>query len=148
MDFTKALDELRRVKDFLSAITVTEATMLQAASLGDQVAALNKKKDELLSLIATLSGDYSKAKAAHDAAIGRLTSERTAAQDDLLETRKEIAAARKAFAAEKNDHAATVFAAKKEHSATLSEMHREIEATQARMDSLKERLQKINTLAG
>jgi len=148
MDFTKALDELKRVKEFLSAVAISEETMRQVATLSDEIATLGKRKSELLSAIAGLSGDYAKAKAAHDVAMGRLSSERQSAQDDLDAVRKEIAASKKSFGLEAEAHAAEILKAKKDHSVLLSSMRQEVAAEQSKFDQISGAIKKITGIAG
>jgi len=148
MDFTKALDELKRVKEFLSAVAISEETMRQVATLGDEIAALGKKKVALLSEITGLSGDYAKVKASHDAAIGRLSSERNAAQDGLNAVQKEIASSKKVFGQEAESHALAIREAKKAHAVTLVSMRDEIASEQGKLDRIKETIGKITGLSG
>jgi chromosome segregation ATPase len=154
MDFTKALDELKRVREFLSAVAISEETMRQVATLGDEVVALGKKREALLSAISTLSGDYTKAKAAHDAAMGRLASEKQAAQSALRAAEAEIEgvpetlkSAREKVNAEIADIRASVKEAETAHAVRLSEMASAIAFEQKRLDEINAAVRKIAGMA-
>ena len=102
----------------------------------------------MLSAIAGLSGDYAKAKTAHDVALGRLSSESNVAQEDLLSVRKEIAASKKAFGLEAEAHAVETMKARKEHSVLLASMRDEIACEQSKLDQISGAIKKITGIAG
>jgi chromosome segregation ATPase len=145
-DFTKALDELRRVKEFLSAVAISEETMLQVAKLGDDVAALSKLKDELRASISSLSETFSKAQAVHNREMSKLSTERSFAQESLDAIKKEIAASKKAYGAEAESFAGAIRDAKKHNAIEMAKMNDALIAEQAKVDAVRETLKRISGL--
>lgn len=143
MDLTMALDEMKRIREYLTAITVSEDTMKLYGSLSDEVAALGKKKGELEYEIAKLIPALAEANKNHAAALGLLSSSIGSAKDELAEVKAGIALAKKAAAEEVEFQRAKLADAEKESRLVLEGLKSKAKEEQSTLDEIRAAVKKI-----
>lgn len=148
MDLTKALAELRRVKDFLGAISLTEETLLKIAEVTDQINSLGKQRTILEGEVSRLNADLAIARKAHGTAIAGLNGEIGKAKEALADVRKEISVQVKSFREVEAEHLNQMAAAKREHAVLLASLKKERDEEQLKLEEIRGTVKKIAGLAG
>jgi len=143
MDLTKAFDEVKRIKSYLDAITVSEETMKRFVELEVAVPALEKKKSSLESAIASLGPAYESAWASHQEALRGLAVKTSGARAELESVRSEILAALARGAEESASAKALMEAEKKEAEGVLAGVERKVFQAGAKLEELQAAIKKI-----
>ena len=143
MDLTKAFDEVKRIKSYLDAITVSEETMKRFVELEVAVPALEKKKSSLENDIASLGPAYESAKAANAEALRGLASEASAARAELGSVKAEIEAAFAKGAEESSAAKALLEDEKKKSKEFLAGVEKEVSAAGSKLEKLQAAIKKI-----
>jgi len=143
MDLTMAFDEVKRIKSYLDAITVSEETMKRFVELEVEVPALEKKKSSLEKEIASLGPAYESAKVNHKEALRGLASEVSSARAELESVKSEIKDAIAKGAEAASAAKALLEDEKKKSKEFLAGVEKEVSAAGSKLEELQAAIKKI-----